>query len=158
MLTFIKYFLGFLATASLCIISFFLIKDGLVPIGSAQKPVVDYVNVVVILLAAVTVILTIFAILMAVLGFFGFDELKRRAAKYAETAADKKIDEKFSNEGFVQSRIDAMFLDPTQEFRGWLEQRIQISVIEAVPFMQAGRRLDDNGMDRRQPTDEGDID
>ena len=77
--TFWRYFyaaLAILATATLFVIAYKLIGGQLTNAGGSRSVAIDYTNLVVILLTTVTVLFTVCALALAVLGIIGFRSLK----------------------------------------------------------------------------------
>lgn len=123
---------------------------------SAQGPVIDYNNVVVVLLTTVTVIFSVFAIALGLLGAVGFQNLKKDAGKHAETQALNEITKAFSPDGVAIDRISEEFSRDDGHLKPWMMKRIRIEVIELLPLIIDRVQKDaGKGLAEGEPTDEG---
>lgn len=144
---------------AICLVIFLIIKihSGLSAEPSEEYVVVDYNNAVVIVLTAVTVIFSISAIALAVLGLIGFENLKRSAGNWAANRALLEIKNAFTDDGPAMKGVKQHI--ESHEFRSWMENQIQKNVYYFLPIVadriQSRDYLD---LDADAPTDEGDVD
>lgn len=146
-----------LATVSLFILACKAIY-GLVHLSqSAQGPVIDYNNLVVVLLTTVTVIFSVFAIVLGLLGVFGFNNLKKDAGKYAEAQAIGEIEKAFSPDGIALQHISEEFRRDDGHFKPWMTERIRMEVVLLLPLVmdRFQARETKEGLAEGEPTDEG---
>ncbi|MFM2237358.1 MAG: hypothetical protein RL209_1392, partial [Pseudomonadota bacterium] len=66
---------------------------------------VDYTNIVVILLTTVTILFTVAALFLALLGVIGFNNIKIEAGKFAKTSALEQINASFQEDGEALRQI-----------------------------------------------------
>lgn len=120
---------------------------------------IDYTNVVVILLTTVTVIFSVCALALAVLGVMGFRSLKKEAGKFASEKALSEISSAFSEGGRANLQIQEEFTREDGHLKKWVERRIRQEVIALLPLV-IDRLKDkpDLGLDEDAPTDEGEVD
>jgi hypothetical protein len=120
---------------------------------------IDYTNFVVILLTTVTVIFSVCALVLAVLGVVGFRSLKREAGKFASQQALLEIASAFSEGGRAHTQVQAEFTREDGHLKRWVERRIRGEVIALLPLV-IGRLSKDGlseALDEDAPTDEGDV-
>jgi hypothetical protein len=156
-----RYFyaaIAFIATLALAIIAYKLSFGASGEPASPSSTGVDYTNFVVVLLTTVTVIFSVCALVLAVLGIAGFRNLKREAGKFASQQALAEIAAAFDEGGRAQLQIRKEFTDEDGHLKKWAEARIRKEVIELLPLItdrllkSAGSGVDDDA-----PTDEGDV-
>lgn len=159
----VRIFYGFISTVvaiALSILAFRSVYDLLMVSPNGKAPVVDYINIVIILLTTVTVIFSVAAIAMAILGFVGYRNLKQSAGRFAERQALLGIEEAFAEDGAAISHIEAEFQRDDGHFKPWMQSRIRVEVVELLPLImdRMSSRAPEDGMAAGQPTDEGDVD
>lgn len=132
-------------------LAYALAKSGLsqtLPDGDA---LVDYVSVVVILLTTVTVFFTVAAIALAILGIWGFKNIKSDAAKTAEQSVKSTMKDAFEPNGLAYNEIRDEIIDKSGPLGKWLRQEIQRQVTEQLTVRRA-----ELAVDEEDATDEGD--
>lgn len=130
-------------------------------IPSSDGTMVDYSQLVVLLLSTVTIIFAIAAVILTILGIVGYRNLIARASKHAESQVQKKIESAFSEGGIAVQRIDAAFDRKDGKLHPWMEERIRIEVIEIIPFVvdqTLNPANNGEGMADGAATDEGEVD
>jgi hypothetical protein len=126
---------------------------------SDGKPAVDYVNFVVILLTVVTVIFTVGALILAIFGVFGFENLKKEAANFASESAMTHINSSFKDGGAAYSKIQQEVENEDGHLKRWMKDHINQEVVRAVLEARSLRQIDGEvGFDLNEPTDQGDVD
>jgi hypothetical protein len=158
-----RYFyagLALLATVALGIIAYRLAASHVTGVNAGQKPVIDYTNIVVILLTTVTVIFTVCALALAVLGVIGFRSLKRDAGKFASQQAISAISSSFKEGGQALTKIQDEFTKEDGHLKKWAERRIRHEVIALLPLIidRLSSGAGELGLDDDAPTDEGTVD
>jgi heme/copper-type cytochrome/quinol oxidase subunit 2 len=150
--------LAFVFTLAVCVIAFYAIYSLLNGVPSKEAVEIDYNAILTVLLTTVTVIFTVCAIILAVLGVFGFQNLKRDAGRYAETQALAEIAKAFGPKGSGTIRIEQEMLNEDGHHRQFVEKRIRAEVISLLPLI--ADRINDEAlrMDIGEPTDEGEVD
>jgi len=158
-----RYFyagLALIITMTLAVIAYKLTAGYLTKVGGTKEVVIDYTNIVVILLTTVTVIFSVCALALAVLGVIGFRNLKRDAGKYASQQALAAISSAFEEGGRALNQIQNEFTKDDGHLKKWAERRIRHEVIALLPLIID--RLPSNraefGIDEDAPTDEGQVD
>lgn len=81
--TFLYPALAAITTISLAIIAYSLISNVVLEVPNADNPKLDFVNVTIILLTTVTVIFSVCALILGLLGVIGFDKLRKEAGRFA---------------------------------------------------------------------------
>ena len=76
----------------------------------------DYKDVVSMLLAIVTVALTVLGIIVAIAAFVGFQKISEIAAENAERSSDRRTDEFFGSDAF-NARVEAVILERMKNMR-----------------------------------------
>lgn len=152
--------LAVLATLSLSVIAYKLSYGASVEQTTTSVGNIDYTNFVVVLLTTVTVIFSVCALVLAVLGVVGFRNLKKEAGKYASQQALLSIAAAFEEGGPALLQIREEFTDDDGHLKKWAEKRIRNEVIELLPLIMAGlpENRADTEIDEKTPTDEGDVD
>lgn len=119
----------------------------------------SYENVVVVLLTTVTVIFTLFAVVLAVLTFVGPRALKREAGKYAEKAVLQAIENAMQPGGKAARIIEQKFPPNDGPTKDWIQDRIERQVIALLPLILDRMALSSGvgPVDPSSPEDEGDI-
>lgn len=156
----ISIFYGALAlftTVALCVLAYFAIFNLLTVVPSKSAVAVDFNAILTVLLTTVSVIFTVCAILLAVLGIFGFRNLKRDAGRYAESQALAEISRAFDPTGKGIKRIEEMVREDSQ-LRQYIEKTIRAEVISLLPLIADRFNADGDRMAPDEPTDEGNVD
>jgi hypothetical protein len=156
-----RLFYGVLAlcfTVAVCIIAYYAVFSLLHAAPSKSAVVVDYNAILTVLLTTVTVIFTVCAIVLAILGIFGFRNLKRDAGRYAEAQALAEIAKAFGPTGSGTSRIEEEMQSEDGHHRQFVEKRIRAEVISLLPLIADRINLDALRLAIDEPTDEGDVD
>ena len=163
MAVFWRYFyagLALLITVALSLVAYKLNAGNFVRSDNAHQSAIDYTNMVVILLTTVTVIFSVCALALAVLGVIGFRSLKKEAGKYAAQQALSAISSSFDEGGRALKKIEEEFTREDGHLKRWAERRIRHEVIALLPLVVD--RLTSNraelGLDENAPTDEGAVD
>jgi hypothetical protein len=158
-----RYFyaaLAVLATVALSVIAYKLIGGQLTNVGSSREVAIDYTNLVVILLTTVTVLFTVCALALAVLGIIGFRSLKKDAGRFASEQALSAISSSFDEGGPALAKIQDEFTKEDGHLKKWTQGRIRREVIALLPLVID--RLPGNvtglGIDEDAATDEGQVD
>ena len=94
---------------------------------------VDYTNIVVILLTTVTILFTVAALFLALLGVLGFNNIKVEAGKFAKTSALEQITTAFQEDGEALNQIRLEF-QKDGPLRELIERQISIEVTEKLAF------------------------
>lgn len=138
--------LAAIATLALAVIAYKLVY-GVVKKSNSITPVsIDYTNAVVILLTTVTVIFSVCAVALAVLGVFGFRNLKRDAGRFASREALREIGTAFEEGGVALAQIELEFTREDGHLKRWVDRRLRQEVIELLPLIidrlppRSGRR------------------
>ena len=152
--------LAILTTTSLVVIAYSLISGVILEVPSTTTPKLDFVNVAIILLTTVTVIFSVCALVLGLLGVIGFDKLRKEAGRFASERTLQEIEKSFEEEGAASLRIEQEFQDEGSYLRRLVEKRVKAEVYELAPLFAALNRQDDNndGMADDEPTDEGETD
>lgn len=145
-------------TAATCVLAFFAIYSLLRTAPAGSPVAVDFNAILTVLLTTVSVIFTVCAILLAVLGVVGFRNLKRDAGKFAETQALSEIAKAFGPNGSGTSRIEQELSKEDGHHRKFVEQRIRIEVIALLPLIADRLNSETERLSLDDPTDEGDTD
>ncbi|MEB3416849.1 hypothetical protein VCJ71_12325 [Alteriqipengyuania sp. WL0013] len=140
--------LGVVGAAAL---AYALARSGLNHVVPNGNVLVDYVNVVVILLTTVTVFFTVAAIALAILGIWGFRNIKSDAAKSAEDSVKITMKDAFEPNGVAYNEIREEIIDESGPLGKWLRQEIQRQVTEQLTVRRAQLVVDED-----DATDEGD--
>jgi hypothetical protein len=157
----VRLFYGVLAlsfTISVCIIAYYAVFSLLNGAPSKSAVAVDYNAILTVLLTTVTVIFTVCAIVLAVLGIFGFRNLKREAGRYAEAQALAEIAKAFSPTGSGTTRIEKEMMSEDGHHRQLVEKRIRAEVISLLPLIADRINVEALRLAIDEPTDEGDVD
>jgi hypothetical protein len=152
--------IALIATLALAVIAYKLSFGAAAENPTQPSTGIDYTNFVVILLTTVTVIFSVCALVLAILGIVGFRSLKKEAGKFASQQALAEIAAAFDEGGRAQLQIRKEFTDPDGHLKKWAEGRIRKEVIELLPLItdRLSRNPPDLGLDEDAPTDEGDVD
>jgi hypothetical protein len=156
-----RLFYGTLAlcfTIAACIIAYYAIFSLLHGVPPKSAVVVDYNAILTVLLTTVTVIFTFCAIVLAVLGIFGFRNLKREAGRYAEAQALAEIAKAFGPTGRGTIRIEEEMKSEHGHHRQFVEKRIRSEVIALLPLIADRINVAALRISLDEPTDEGDVD
>jgi hypothetical protein len=145
-------------TVSVCIIAYYSIFKLLHAAPSKSAVVVDYNAILTVLLTTVTVIFTFCAIILAVLGIFGFRNLKRDAGRYAEAQALAEIAKAFDPTGSGTNRIEEAMQSEDGHHRQFVERTIRAEVISLFPLIAERINADAARLAIDEPTDQGDVD
>lgn len=152
--------LSLLAAIALCVIAYLLIAAYVTPATANSAVAIDYTNMVVILLTTVTVIFSVSALGLAILGVVGFRSLRREAGKFASAEALRAISSSFDDGGRALSKIQDEFTREDGHLKKWTERRIRQEVIALLPLVID--KITANNPDARlaedEPTDEGRVD
>ncbi|MBB3956259.1 hypothetical protein [Novosphingobium sediminicola] len=157
----VRIFYGFLAvlsTVAVCVIAFSEIRGLLQGAPSKSVVAVDYNAILTVLLTTVTVIFTVCAIILTVLGIFGFRNLKRDAGRYAEAQALAEIGKAFGPKGSGTIRIEQEMQSENGHHRQFVERRVRLEVISLLPLVADRINADALQLAMNEPTDEGDVD
>lgn len=152
--------LALLVTSALSLIAYKLNAASFVETKSGNHVAIDYTNMVVILLTTVTVIFSVCALVLAILGVIGFRSLKKEAGKHASQQALLAISSSFDEGGRALKKIEEEFTKEDGHLKRWVERRIRHEVIALLPLVVdrlPGNRAD-LGLDETAPTDEGAVD
>ena len=152
--------LAVLAAISLVVIAYSLISGVILEVPSATTPKLDFVNVAIILLTTVTVIFSVCALILGLLGVIGFDKLRKEAGRFASERTLQEIERSFEEDGAASLRIEKEFQDEDSYLRRLVEKRVKAEVYELAPLFAALNRQEENneGMAEGEPTDEGETD
>lgn len=150
--------LALLSTVAVCILAYFAIFSLLKGAPSKTAIAVDFNAILTVLLTTVSVIFTVCAILLAVLGIFGFRNLKRDAGRYAEEQALAEIARAFGPSGKGTARIEQELRSENSHLRGFVEKTIRAEVISLLPLVADRLNASSIRMATDEPTDEGDVD
>lgn len=156
----LQIFYGVLATlitVAICIIAYHSLYNLLDVRPSGTTVAVDYNTILTVLLTTVTVIFTVCAIILAILGIFGFRNLKRDAGRYAEDQALAEIAKAFAPTGRGTIRIAQEMQSETGHHRQFVEKRIRTEVISLLPLFADKINEDALRLAFGEPTDEGDV-
>ena len=130
-----KWLLATVATTSLVLIAYKLTFSTVEKNPKVPQPAIDYTNAVVILLTTVSVIFTVCALILAILGIVGFRNLKRDAGKFASQQALSSIDVAFSEGGIALQQIENEFTREDGHLKKWVERKLRQEVIELLPLI-----------------------
>ncbi|MBP8234559.1 MAG: hypothetical protein KAY22_19890 [Rhizorhabdus sp.] len=144
-------------TIAACVIAYFAIHSLLNAAPANAKVAVDFNGILTVLLTTVTVIFTVCAIILAVLGIFGFKNLKRDAGRFAENQALAEIAKAFGPSGNGTICIEKAMQDENGHHRQYIEKRIRAEVISLLPLIADRLNIEALRMSIDDPTDEGDI-
>jgi hypothetical protein len=150
--------LAFLATLGICIVAYYAIHSLLIGAPTKSAVAVDYNTILTVLLTTVTVIFTVCAIVLAILGIFGFRNLKRDAGRFAEAQALAEIERAFGPKGRGTVRIEQEMQSDDGHHRQFVERRIRSEVISLLPLIADRINTDALSMAIDEPTDEGEVD
>lgn len=150
--------LATLATLAICVLAFYALHSLLIMAPSKNAVAVDFNAILTVLLTTVSVIFTVCAIVLAVLGLIGFRNLKRDAGRFAETQALAEITRAFGPSGSGTNRIEQHMLDENGHHRQFVEKRIRHEVITLLPLIADRISPDALRFAPDTPTDEGDVD
>ena len=150
--------LAFFFTLAVCVIAYYAVYSLLNYAPSERAAAVDFNTILTVLLTTVTVIFTVCAIVLAILGIFGFRNLKRDAGRFAETQALAEIGRAFGPTGSGTIRIEQEMQAENGHHRQFVEKRIRAEVISLLPLIAGRINVDALNMAIDEPTDEGDVD
>jgi len=119
---------------------------------SGHLQIVDYTNIVVILLTTVTVLFTVAAIALGLAGIWGFRNIKEAAGEYARQSVSREIGNAFEPGGAAYEEIRREFQNDYAPLNRWLRHQIRREVTESLAFYRPGLDVDES-----DPTDEGDV-
>lgn len=158
--TYLYPVLAVLITISLGIIAYSLMSSVVLEVPSTENPKLDFVNITIILLTTVTVIFSVCALILGLLGVIGFDKLRKEAGRFASERTLQEIEKSFEEEGAASLRIEQEFQDEGSYLRRLVEKRVKAEVYELAPLFAALNRQEDNpeGYAEDEPTDEGQTD
>jgi len=125
----------------------------LIPATPGSKALIDYTNVVVILLTTVTVLFTVAALALALLGAVGVRNMKRSAEEYARNNVSVEIDRAFDQGGAAYDEIRKQFQDPDHSMHRWLRNEIERQVKEQIALYGGP----ESNVDEDDPADEGAV-
>ena len=151
-------FLAFIFTAAACVIAYYAIYSLLNGAPSKAAVEVDYNTILTVLLTTVTVIFTVCAIVIAVLGIFGFRNLKKDAGRFAESQALAEIAKAFGPKGSGTIRIEQELQNEDGHHRQFVERRIRAEVISLLPLIANRINAEALNLALDDPTDEGTVD
>jgi hypothetical protein len=134
----------------LSVIAYKLTFSSLATVRSDTLETVDYTNVVVILLTTVTILFTVFALILAILGVWGFHNIKIDAGKFAQNSAIDEIRAAFDENGEALKQIQQEFQNEGP-LREWVQRQIRSEVTEQLALYTPEQIADED-----DPTDEGD--
>lgn len=150
--------LALLFTLSVTIIAYNALYNLLTVAPSKGAVAVDFNAIMTVLLTTVSVIFTVSAIILAVLGIFGFRNLKRDAGRFAEAQALAEISRAFAQNGKGTLRIEQEMQSENGHHRQLVEKRIRAEVISLLPLIADRINVEALRISIDDPTDEGDID
>lgn len=148
----LRFAFAFLILVLLAIVTYQVTYSTLLPDASRQLQIVDYTNVVVILLTTVTVLFTVAAIALALAGIWGFRNIKEAAAEYARRSVALEIGKAFQPGGAAYEHIRKEFQDPDAPLNSWLRNEISRQVTETLALYPAELDIDES-----DPKDEGEV-
>lgn len=131
-------------------------RTGISPI-KVQNSTIDYNYFVTILLTTVTVVFSVAAIALGVIGAIGFNNLKNEAAKYAQEEAIKEIKKSFAKNGAALTYIDTEFQRDDGHLRQWMIERVRKEVVILMPLVAARLESPRPSDNFSGPTDEGET-
>jgi len=134
----------------LSVISYKLTFSSLGTVRSNTIEAIDYTNVVVILLTTVTILFTVFALILAILGVWGFHNIKIDAGKFAQNSAIEAIRDAFDENGEALKQIQQEFQNEGP-LREWVRRQIRSEVTEQLALYSPDEITDED-----DPKDEGD--
>jgi hypothetical protein len=152
--------LAVLATICLVVIAYNLVSGVVLEVPATANPKLDFVNVAIILLTTVTVIFSVCALILGLLGVIGFQKLRREAGNFAVVKTIEEIEKSFEAEGAASLRIEKEFQDEDSYLRKLVERRVRAEVYELAPLFAVLNRkdADQEAMAKGEPTDEGETD
>lgn len=150
--------LALLFTLATCVLAYYAIFKLLNEAPSKSTVAVDYNVILTVLLTTVTVIFTVCAIVLAILGIFGFRNLKREAGRFAEVQALAEISKAFGPTGSGTVRIEHEMHRSDGHHRQFVEQKIRTEVIALFPLIADRINAEALNLAIDDPTDEGDVD
>lgn len=113
---------------------------------------VDYTNIVVILLTTVTVVFTLFAVALAGLSIWGFNNIKITTSEIAKETAEKEFKTAFNEGGQADNIIRDEFTKDAGPLQTWVKKQIKVQVSEQLALYNPSDKIDED-----DPTDEGNI-
>lgn len=123
--------------------------------NSAQN--VNYVDVVTILLTTVTVVFTVAALALTLVGVWGFktlvDDAKKYAAKTADEEVQRTIQSAFDSDGIFSQGMANELRTGSGPFAEWLRAAVEREVTYQMALSNRGEPVDED-----DPSDEGDQD
>lgn len=122
------------------------------------KILVDYNTVTIVLLTTVTVVFSFAAIVLAVLGYVGYNNLINEAGRKAEQRVLDEIDEIFGASGSASEWLESQIQKPGGEYRKFLESQIRSSVFQLMPIVLDKMEGLGAGLADGESTDEGSVD
>jgi len=151
--------LTFIALA-LAVLAYYAMREMLVGVPPQSEVKTSFENVVVILLTTVTIIFTLVALIIAILGFYGAKAIKEEAGKFAERAVIDAVEEALSPEGKATLMMNDKFPPNDGPIKDWMEERIERQVISLLPLIMDRMNLtsDVGPVDPSEPDDEGTTD
>lgn len=144
-------------TVATCVLAYYAIYNLLNGAPSKSAVAVDYNVILTVLLTTVTVIFTVCAIVLAILGIFGFRNLKREAGRFAESQALAEIVKAFGPKGSGTIRIEHEMQRTDGHHRQFVEQKIRAEVIALFPLIADRINVEALNLAIDDPTDEGDV-
>lgn len=150
-------FTALIASGSTAVIAYNMTSNASERFSAATGEKIDYTNVVVILLTTVTVIFSVCAIALAILGVVGFNNLKRDAIRLASQKASAEIESAFLEGGSALTHIENE-MTRDGHLKEWLNTRIKNYVFEFLPLSISEIKYQATAFDDTQSTDEGEVD
>jgi hypothetical protein len=118
---------------------------------------VDYTNIVVILLTTVTILFTVAALFLALLGVIGFNNIKIEAGKFAKTSALEQINASFQEDGEALRQIRLELQKEKGPLRDLIERQIANEVTEKLA-LYSSMQSPPFTINENDPRDEGEQD
>lgn len=125
----------------------------LIPATPGSKVIIDYTNVVVILLTTVTVLFTVAALALALIAAVGVRNMRRGAEQYARSSIASEIDRAFDQGGLAYVEIQRQFEDPANPIHQWLRNEIGREITDQLSLVGHGGGAGEP--DEDDPKDEG---
>jgi heme/copper-type cytochrome/quinol oxidase subunit 2 len=150
--------IALLFTIAVCILAYFAVHSLLKGVPSKSAVEVDFNTILSVLLTTITIFFTVCAIVLAVLGIFGWRNLKRDAGRFAEAQALAEIARAFGPEGKGTSRIAQEMQSEHGHHRQFVEKRIRAEVLSFLPLFIERINDEAKSLALDEPTDEGDVD
>lgn len=150
--------LAFIATTSVGTLAFIEVASFVKTAPPSQTLKFDYVDIATISLTTISVLFTISAIILTVIGIIGYRNLIEGAGRFAKSQALDEIAKAFATNGDGTARIAAEMARDDGPHRKFVESRVRSEVISLMPLIADRLNKEALEMSLGDPSDQGNVD